>query len=198
MHPPAGTEDAVLILSPNITLSRRRGRGGIPIQHSRARHVRRLARLEWKARWSMDKKATLAFAFLLLTLRAGSQNSTNPQPEAQCKFSDGNKITVTYFPERRSYRLSTNEPVITVGVTVPAGDYTLVRGWERGGHFLMLERDGHFLRLQKEPGASTLSLQQKKDAVSFISTGRSCTMQLASEKSNTLFSLEFTEKNTDL
>jgi len=105
---------------------------------------------------------------------------------------------VTYFPERRSYRLSTNEPVITVGVTVPAGDYTLVRGWERGGHFLMLERDGHFLRLQKEPGASTLSLQQKKDAVSFISTGRSCTMQLASEKSNTLFSLEFTEKNTDL
>ena len=148
----------------------------------------------------MDKKAALALAFFFLSLGAASQNSPNPHPEAQCKFSDGNKITVTYSPERRNYRLSTDEPLITIGVTVPAGDYALLRGWNRDGHFLILERDGHFLKLQKatEASASTLSLQQKKDAVSFISTGRTCTMQLASEKSNTLFSLEFTEKNTDL
>ena len=148
----------------------------------------------------MNTKAILAFALFLLTLRAASQSAPNPQPEAQCKFSDGNKITVTYSPERRNYRLSTDEPLITVGVTVPKGDYTLVRGWDRNGHFLVLEHDGHFLRLQKatETSASTLSLQQKKAAVSFSSTGRSCTMQLAPEKSNTLFSLEFTEKNTDL
>lgn len=146
----------------------------------------------------MNKKATLAFVFFLLTLRAASQTYVNPQPEAQCKFSDGSKITVTYFPELRSYRLSTNEPLIAVGVTVPSGDYTIVRGWEHGGHLLILERDGQFLRLQKEPSALTLRLQQKKDAVSFIPTGRSCTMQLASQKWNTLISLEFTEKNTDL
>ena len=147
----------------------------------------------------MDKKATLTFAFFLLTLGAASQNSPNPQPQTQCKFSDGNKITVTYSPERRNYRFSTNEPLITTGVTVPAGDYALVRGLDRSGHFLILERDGQVLKLQytTETSASTLSLQ-KKDPVSFISTGRSCTMQLVSEKSNTLTSLEFTQKNTDL
>ena len=146
----------------------------------------------------MNAKAILTFLFFL-SIRVFGQDVGQPQT-AECKFSDGNKITVTYSPERRNYRLSTNAPLIAVGVTVPAGDYTLVRGWEREGYFLLLERDGHVLRLQRATGTSvsTLSLPQKKDPVSFISTGRSCTMQVAWEKSNTLLSYEFTEKNTDL
>ena len=147
----------------------------------------------------MHKIATVVFAVFLLALGAASQTSPNPQSEAQCKLYDGSKITVTYSPERKNYRFSTNQPLIAIGVTVPAGDYTLVRGSDSNAHFL-LEQNGHLLKLQKtsETSASSLSLQQKKDPVSVISTGRSCTMQLAPEKSSTLFSFEFTQKNTDL
>jgi hypothetical protein len=86
-------------------------------------------------------------------------------------------------------------------MTVPAGDYTVVRGWERHGYFLILQKateTGELSQLPPIPiSASTLSVPQKKE-VSFVSTGGSCTLQLASEQSKTLLSLEFTEKNTDL
>lgn len=149
-------------------------------------------------------KATILLASVfLLSLQAGAQVVVKPQTSAQCKFSDSTKITVTYSPERRSYRLSTNEVLITArGVTVPAGDYTVVPGWERDGHFLILQKATETRESSQLPripmSVSTLSMAQKKDAVSFVSTGGSCTMQLASEKSSTLVSVEFTEKNTDL
>jgi len=149
----------------------------------------------------MNAKATLAF-ILLFALRTACQNVPTPQ-EAQCKFSDGKKVTVTYSPERRSYRLSTNEPLLTArGITVTAGDYTAVPGWERYGYFLILQKateTGKSSQLPRIPmSAATPSVLQTKDAVSFVSTGGSCTMQLAWGKSNTLLSVEFTEKNTDL
>jgi hypothetical protein len=46
--------------------------------------------------------------------------------------------------------------------------------------------------------ASTLSVPPKKDALGFASTGGSCMLQLTSENSSTLLSVEFTKKNTDL
>lgn len=149
------------------------------------------------------KATTVLVSVFLLSLQASAQDVVQPQTSAQCKFSDGTKVTVTYSPERRSYRLSTNEALITArGITVPAGDYTVVPGWERDGHFLILQKAAGTRESSQLPGlpmsASTLSMPQKKDAVSFVSTGGSCTMQLASENSSTLLSLEFTEKNTDL
>ena len=149
----------------------------------------------------MNTKAALAF-ILFFALRTACQSAPKPQ-EAQCKFSDGKKIIVTYSPERRGYRLSTNEPLIIArGITVPAGDYTIVRGWERNGAFLILQKateTGEASQLLRIPmSASTPSVPQMKDDVSFVSSGGRCTMQLASEKSNTLLSVELTEKNTDL
>jgi len=149
----------------------------------------------------MNAKAILTLLFFL-SIRALGQDLGQPQM-AQCKFSDGKKITVTYSPEHRSYRLFTDEPLITAaGVTVPAGDYTVVRGWERHGHFLILQKAtgaGESSQLPRIPmSAATLTAPQKKDAVSFVSISGSCTMQVASEQSKTLLSLEFTEKNRDL
>jgi hypothetical protein len=150
----------------------------------------------------MNRKAILTFLFFL-PIRAFGQAAAQPQT-AHCTFSDGKKITVTYSPEERtSYRLSTDEPLITArGITVPAGEYTVIHGWERYGHFLVLQKataTGASPQLPRIPmSASTVSVSQKKGAMSFVSTGGSCTMQLASEQSNTLLTLEFTEKNTDL
>jgi hypothetical protein len=150
----------------------------------------------------MNRKAILTFLFFL-SIRTFGQAAGQPQT-AHCTFSDGKKITVTYSPEERtSYRLSTDEPLITArGITVPAGDYRVVRIWERNGHSLILQKTpqaGESSQLPPIPmSASTLSVPQKKGAMSFVSTGGSCTMQLASEQSNTLLTLEFTEKNTDL
>ena len=148
----------------------------------------------------MNKTAALAF-MLFLTSLAASQNVPNGQPDAQCKFSDGKRITVT--PERRSYRLATNGSLITVGGrVVPPGDYSIIQGLEPYGHFLLLRKSNETgessQRLRIPLSASTVSMPESKDDVSFVSTGGSCKMQLALDKSRTLFSLEFTEKNTDL
>ena len=88
----------------------------------------------------MNARAMLT-VLLFLALRATCQDAVQTKTPAQCKFSDGKKITVTYSLERRSYLLSTNEPLFTAGgVTVPAGDYTVIRGWDRYGHFLILHK----------------------------------------------------------
>jgi len=73
----------------------------------------------------MKAKTILPFVFFL-TLRAVSQDVPTAQAQAQCKFSDGKKISVTYSFERRDYRFATDESLVTVkGISVPAGDYTV-------------------------------------------------------------------------
>jgi hypothetical protein len=139
----------------------------------------------------------------LFSFQAVAQDAVQPQTRVQCKFSDGTEITVMNSPERRSFRLSTNDALITAGgITVPAGNYTVVPGWERYGYFLILQKATKTRESSELPrirlSASTLSVAQKKAAVSFVSTGGSCMMQLASEDSSTLLSVEFTKKNTDL
>jgi hypothetical protein len=151
----------------------------------------------------MNVKTTLAFVFFL-TLRAASQDVPKPQTQAQCKFSDGNKITLTYSSERRNYRLVTDENLMTVrGITVPAGDYTVVLAWNREDQWNLVMRtqteEGQTRDLPRLPMSTTTStLPVGNSRISFDQTGRSCMMHLGSEKSNTLLSLEFTEKNTDL
>ena len=150
-------------------------------------------------------KATTILAFVFfLALRATSQDVPKPQTQAQCQFSDGKKITVTYSSERRNYRLVTDENLVTVrGITVPAGDYTVVLAWNRDDQWNLLMRTqnekGQTRDLPRLPmSATTSTLPVGTSRISFDQTGASCMMHWGSEKSNTLLSLEFTEKNTDL
>ena len=150
------------------------------------------------------KAKTLLALVCLLTLGAAAQDASGRLTQAECKFSDGNKITVTYSTERKNYLFSTDENLVTVkGIRVPAGGYTIVRAWDRDDQYFLI------MRAKTETGQTTdlprMPLSASRSAsplgnfpVSFDHTGGSCTMHLASEKSNTLLSLEFTEKNTDL
>ena len=151
----------------------------------------------------MKARTILAFVFFL-TLRAASQDVPKPQIQAQCKFSDGRKIAVTYSSEHRNYRLVTDENLVTVrGITVPAGDYAFVLAWNREDQWNLIMRTQtekpQTRDLPRLPMSTTTStLPVGNTTISFDQTGGSCMMHLGSEKSNTLLSLEFTEKNTDL
>jgi hypothetical protein len=151
----------------------------------------------------MKAKTILAFVFFF-TLRAAAQDVPKPQTQAQCRFSDGKTITVTYSSERRNYRLVTDENLVTVrGITVPAGDYTVVLAWNREDQWNLIMRTqtekGQTRDLPRLPMSTTTStLPVGNSRISFDQTDGSCMMHLGSEKANTLLSLEFTEKNTDL
>ena len=124
-------------------------------------------------------------------------------PQTQCKFSDGSTITVTYSSEHKNYQLATDESLVTVkGMSVPVGAY-----------YVLPARDSHnnwtsTMRKQAEKGQSselppvpmsvtTPALPVGNFTVSFDQTGGTCMMHWASERSNLVLSLEFTEKNTD-
>lgn len=63
---------------------------------------------------------------LLLAVGAASQQVPKSPAQAQCRFSDGSKITVTYSLDLQSYRLVTDGSLLAVqGVHVPAGDYAI-------------------------------------------------------------------------
>ena len=151
----------------------------------------------------MNPKTILAFLFFL-TIQGASQDVPKPQTEAQCKFSDGKKITVTYSPQLRNYRLVTDGELVTVkGVTVPAGDYTAIRRWQSPDFWdLVLWKRLHASQHADLPplpmSVAMATLPVGNFGISFDQTGGGCTLHWASEKTNTLLSLEFTEKNTDL
>jgi len=146
---------------------------------------------------------TIPAFVLFLALRAASQDVPKPQPRAQCKFSGGSTITVTYS-ERKNYRLATDESLVTVkGMSVPAGAYSVfpVRDSHNNWALTMKKQTekGQSSELPPVPmSVTTLALPVENLTVSFDQTGGSCMMHWASEKSNLLLSLEFTEKNTDL
>ena len=157
--------------------------------------------LEWG--FHMKIKMLLASVFFL-ALQGASQDTPKPQTQAQCKFADGKKVTVTYSSEHGNYQLSTEENLITVkGIHVPAGDYTIVRAGDRENQYNLIMRrqtsTGRSWDLPRLPlSASTSDSPVGNFAVSFDQTGGSCVMHWRSEKSNLLLSLEFAEKNTDL
>jgi len=149
-------------------------------------------------------RATTIPAFLLfLTLRAASQDVPKSETQAQCKFSDGSAITVTYSAERKNYLLATDESLVTVkGMSVPAGDYTVFPARDSNKNWALTMRKqtgkGQSLELSPVPmSVTTPALPVGNVTVSFDQTGGSCMMHWASEKSNILLSLEFTKKNAD-
>ena len=125
------------------------------------------------------------------------------QRQAQCKFSDGKAITVTYSSESKTYRLVTSENLVTVqGINVPAGDYTVLLGWDHDDKYTLRMRQTKKGQAQNLPpipmSVSTSPLSVESFLVSFDQTGGSCMMHWGAKTSNLLFSLEFTQKNADL
>ena len=73
----------------------------------------------------MRTQTILAFA-LFLAVRAASQDAPKVPAQAQCKFSDETKISVSYSYERKSYLFTTDGSLVTIrGVRVPSGDYAV-------------------------------------------------------------------------
>jgi hypothetical protein len=152
----------------------------------------------------MKSNAILA-AVLFLVAQAVPQNTRKAQSEAECKFSGGRSIFVTYSLSERvgSTRLRTTEDLVTDGINIPAGDYAL--------HPTRDPRDNWSLEIAKLgtskhlrlPSAAPLSATRPSSPVrgfkvTFDHTGGSCKMQWDSAESNVLFSLDFAAKNADI
>jgi hypothetical protein len=93
---------------------------------------------------------------------------------------------------------------VTVGgVALPAGDYTVLpaRNSNNNWTFTMqkqIRKDGYWLLPPFPMSVTTITLPTGSFPVSFDHTGGSCMMHWSQQKSNTLLSLEFTERNADL
>lgn len=102
---------------------------------------------------------TILACTLFLALGIASQDVPKPQRQAQCKFSDGKAITVTYSSESKTYRLVTNgNPVTVQDVNVPAGDYTVLLAWDRRDKYNLRMREtkkGHGQMHQTRLGRSS-------------------------------------------
>jgi len=151
----------------------------------------------------MRTQAILAFA-LLLAVRAASQEVPKPSRQAQCKFSDGSTITVTYSYERRGYLLVTDGSLVTVkGVRVPAGDYTILPTKESDNNWTLkmskpILGKGNWVLPPLPMSVATSTLPVGNFPVSFDQTGGSCMMYWRQKDLNTPLSLEFTKENADM
>jgi hypothetical protein len=153
----------------------------------------------------MNAKAMLALT-LFLTIRAASEDSAKRQTQAQCKFSDGVTITVTYSSDRTSaLKLETDGPLITVkGIDVPIGEYIVMPARDSQNDWTLTMKkqtaSGETkVALPSLPMSVTTSkLRVGNFPVSFDQSGGSCMMHWSQDKSNILLSLEFAERNTDL
>ena len=150
------------------------------------------------------KSNVILAAVLFLVAQAVPQNTRKAQSEAECKFSGGRSILVTYSLSERvgSTRLRTTEELVTDGINIPAGDYAL--------HPTRDPRDNWSLEMTKlgtskppqlpsAPLSATRPSSPVRDfKISFDYTGGSCKMQWDSAESNVLFSLDFAAKNADI
>ena len=146
----------------------------------------------------MKAKTTLVLA-TLLALRAVAQDA--PKSQTQCKFSDGKTVRITDSSKPAgSVRLSTDGILVTVkGMTVPAGDYIVLPAWDSHSNWtLRMNKQNGQDGLPPLPMSATTPAPPTVNTISFDSTGGSCTLHWRLEKSNTLLSLEFAERNTDM
>jgi hypothetical protein len=150
----------------------------------------------------MRAPTILAFA-LFVTVRAASQEAPPPR-QAQCKFSDGSTITVTYSIERKGYLFVTDGSLVTVnGVRVPAGDYTVSPAKESANDWTLkmskpiMEKGTWVLPPLPMSSVATPALPVGKFPISFDQTGGSCTMYWTQKNFDRLLSLEFTKENAD-
>jgi hypothetical protein len=148
----------------------------------------------------MRAQAILAFA-LFLAVRAASQEVPKPPRQAQCRFSDGSTITVTYSSERRSYVFATDGSLVTVnGVRVPAGAYAVSPKKDSDNNWtLMMNKrimeKGYWVLPPLPTSVATQALREGEFPFFFDHTGGSCMMYWSQKKSDTVLSLEFTKEN---
>lgn len=147
----------------------------------------------------MRTSPLLAFVFLF-ALHAVSQDAPRVRGAAQCKFSSGNTIKITYSSNQPmgTARLVADEDLVSVkGINIPAGDYKifLTKDVLNGWRFNMRKgiATGKSLPLSVTPPTVPI----KTFNISFDQTGGSCVMRWAFSDAQ-VFLLEFTEKNADL
>ena len=148
-------------------------------------------------------KAATILGLILFAMGAASQDEAQSPTRAQCTFSDGTSIAFSYLLQHQRYRLSTNGPLLTtLGISVPAGDYTAYLEKDSHQHWtlkMMKPFGGKGLFILSPPISVTTSAPPTEDPeVSFDHTGGSCMMHWSQKKSDTVLSLEFTEKNADM
>jgi hypothetical protein len=143
------------------------------------------------------KAKTILVLATFLTFRAAAQDA----PKSQCKFSDGKTIRIMHSskPAGRA-RLSTDGILVTAkGMTVPAGDYIVLPASDSHNNWtLRVNKQNGKDGLLPLPMSATTPAPPIDDPISFDSTGGSCTLHWRLEKSNTLLSLEFAERDTDM
>ena len=150
----------------------------------------------------MRPQAILAFA-LFLTVRAAAQEVPKPSRQAQCRFSDGSAITVTYSYERRGYLFVTDGSLVTVkGVQVPVGDYTIFPAKESDNDWALKMKKtimgrGTWVLPPLSMSFATPASPVGDFPISFDQTGGSCMMYWSQKKPDTVLSLEFTKENAD-
>jgi len=151
----------------------------------------------------MKSNAILAAVFFLIA-QAVPQNTRKAQSEAECKFSGGRSILITYSLSERvgSTRLRTTEDLVTDGTNIPPGDYALHPTRDaRDNWSLEITKLGTSrpLRFPSAPLSAMRPSSPVRDfKISFDHTGGSCKMQWDSAESNVLFSLDFAAKNADI
>jgi hypothetical protein len=150
----------------------------------------------------MRAQAILAFA-LFLAVCATAEEAPNPLGRAECSFSDGSRIMVTYSDERKSYRFVTDGSLVTVnGVRVPAGDYAASpvkdsdNNWTLNMSKRIMEKGSSVLPPLPMSVATPVSAVEDFP-ISFYQTGGSCTMYWRQKNSGTPLSIEFTKENAD-
>lgn len=150
----------------------------------------------------MKAQTILALA-LFLSVRAASQDAPKALAQAQCKFSDGTKIRVSYSSERKSYLFTTDGSLVTIrGVRVPSGDYAVLPAKDQNNHWTLRMRKqilktGDWVLPPLPMSVATKALPAGNLPVVFDQTGGSCLMYWRQD-SNSLLSLEFTRENTDM
>lgn len=144
-------------------------------------------------------------ALMFLAIGAAPQTAMRSPTQAQCRFSDGNTITVSYSPEHQQFRLSTDETLLVAKRwTLPSGDYTVHPEEDSHHQWSLLMRKpikrsegtiSYFRSFRVSTTTSALLSEQPK--ISFDQTGGSCVMHLQ-ENSDTVLSLEFAKRGLEL
>ncbi len=139
-----------------------------------------------------------------LVVRAASQESPKLPKPAQCKFSDGTTITVTYSYERKSYLFATDGSLVTVkGMRVPSGDYAASLAKDSDDNWILalrkqIMKTGEWVLAPLPMSVTTHSLPMGDSPISFDHTGGSCKMYWRQKNSDMPLSLEFTKENADM
>jgi hypothetical protein len=151
----------------------------------------------------MRTQTVLVFA-LLLAVQAASQDVPKLPAQAQCKFSDGTKISVSYSYERKSYLFTTDGSLVTIrGARVPSGDYAVSPAKDQDNNWMLRMRKqilkaGDWVLPPLPMSVAAKALPDGNLPVVFDQTGGSCMMYLRQKDSNSLLSLEFTRENSDV